>query len=437
MRGLAGRLATNLIWIAIFSVIVISYALFRYATGLAFDDPYYVTVEMPEAGGVLPSQEVTVLGRSVGLVHDVRLSENGVEIELQIRETEQVPATATVQVLRRSPIGEQAVDFQPNQAPWIPAEPDARITVTESVVPAQVPFLLEQTVELFSAIDTDDLSTVIHELAVALDGRGPQLVTIGRDLLDVNRTLVAGIPELERLTTSSIEVLDTLAASAHDLAQTFDNAADLAELLAREQPTLEALLDTAPVALSEAMILVEDQSANLGCIMGDLIAINQQMLGESTWDGTSDPGRYDSKLHEFERALQLHRSFFQSGFAVIGQPEYATGVYWSRIDLLVNQEGGGERYPVKRPTPATRPGAACVSEQFGLGVNAVRQADAQAPDSTSPGIEYAPIVIGERQRGTGVVAPTLDTGGLAATGGGALLLAPMLIGLALILRRRR
>lgn len=459
MSGLGARLRTNLVALVLFSIAVLMASFLRFATSGGFEEPYRVSVMLPEAGGVLPGQEVTVLGRAVGQVADVSLAEGGVEIELEIPRQFEVPATATVQVLRRSPIGEQAVDLQPQDTDWTPAEPGAEIETVETLVPAEVPFLLDRTVELFSAIDTDDLTTVIHELALALEGRGETLVQLNRDSLDLNRTLVAGIPTLERLTEAdTVEVLDTLRDSASDIGETFDNAAALAELLAREQPTIEQLLDISPVALSETTILVEEQSANIECLLTDLTSFNDMVTGPSTWATSTpggvitDPDRYSSKLDEFESALQLHRAFFQNGFSILAQPDPDTGIYWQRIDLQLAQSPGGQRYEELRETPVTRPGAACVSEAFGLGVNAVRQADVNPPNETLPDqngdgeittadIDWAPLVAGERAQGREIVPPTLGTvdrdGGLAATGGGVLIAAPLLVGLALVLRRRR
>lgn len=459
MSGLGARLRTNLVALVLFSVAVLMASFLRFATSGGFEEPYRVSVMLPEAGGVLPGQEVTVLGRAVGQVADVSLAEGGVEIELEIPRQFEVPATATVQVLRRSPIGEQAVDLQPEDADWTPAEPGAEIDTIETLVPAEVPFLLDRTVELFSAIDTDDLTTVIHELALALEGRGETLVQLNRDSLDLNRTLVAGIPTLERLTEAdTVEVLDTLRDSAGDIGETLDNAAALAELLAQEQPTIEQLLDISPVALSETTILVEEQSANIECLLSDLTSFNEMVNGDSTWATSTpggvitDPDRYEDKLDEFESALQLHQAFFQNGFSILAQPDPDTGVYWQRIDLQLSKPAGGQRYEELRETPVTRPGAACVSEAFGLGVNAVRQADVNPPNETLPDqngdgeittadIDWAPLVAGERAQGREIVPPTLGTvdpdGGLAATGGGVLIAAPLLVGLALVLRRRR
>ena len=66
MRGISLRVGTNLLAFVLFGVGIVILALATFASGLFFDDTYKVTVVIPEAGGVLPRQEVTVLGRAVG-----------------------------------------------------------------------------------------------------------------------------------------------------------------------------------------------------------------------------------------------------------------------------------------------------------------------------------------------------------------------------------
>lgn len=442
MNAVSGRVLVNLVWLVLASVAVVIGAFLSYASGVLFDDSYVVSVQMPEAGGVLPEQEVTVLGRAVGQVEDVTLNREGVLVELSVRGEESVPARGVVQVLRRSPIGEQAVDLRPLEVPWAPAEPDSMIDATEIIVPAEIPFLLDRTVQLFGSIEVEDVEVVVEELALALDGRGPALRQLGRDTLDLQRTLVGGIPTLERLTEESAPLLDTLNESRDDLAGTFADAASLLELLEDQQTNLESLVAVSPTALDETATLIRDQSANLQCLVSDLTDLNELVLGPSTYTGPNE-GQYSSKLDELDSLLQRNRFFFQEGFNLIVQPEYATGLYWNRVDLLLTQVGLGEAYPEKRPTPAIFPGAACESDEFGVGVNAVRQADAQPAFTDSPGIMYAPLVEGGRDGGN--VPPPGDGGPLAgpdgsvlpATGGGLLAAVPLLLGLGLALRGRR
>lgn len=442
MRGVHGRVATNIVWLVIFSAGVVAAAFLSFVSGVLFDDSYTVTVPMPEAGGVLPDQEVTVLGRAVGQVEDVELTQEGVLLTLQIDGEHAVPSEADVQVLRRSPIGEQAVDFQPLAASWEAAEPGSRIEPAEAIVPAPVPFLLEKTAELFEAVDVESVTTVIEELALALDDRGPTLKQLGRDALDLNRTLVDGIPQFEKAIESSDLVLATLQEHRQALADSFVNAADLTEILADEATTVDQLLTTGERALVQADALIRNERANLSCLMADGQSVNDMLLGPSTLDG-ANAGLYSSKLEEAEMALVRGPFFFQKGYYIIAQPDPLTGFLWTRV-MLVGPPEGGQAYPERIPTPPTTPGAACVTDAWGTGVNAVRQDDPQPPDETSPGIDYAPLVAAQggsridppaRDRSDGEVsgAPRAD---LPATGGGLAVLAPLTLGAALWLRRR-
>lgn len=434
MSGLTGRIGANLVWLVVFAVGVTVAALLSFASGILFDDTYTVTVPMEEAGGVLPDQEVTLLGRAIGQVADVELTEDGVLLTLDIDNRFPVPRETRVRVLRRSPIGEQAVDFQPVDDRWEAAEPGSRIDPVETQVPAEVPFLLEQTVELFEAIGLEDVTIVFREAADALGGRGETLQALNRSSQDLQRTLVEGIPEFERLIDTSEVVLEVLDEHKHALADSIVNAADLTEVFAEQRPTLEELLDEGTPFLREADAFLQDEQADLACLMDDLIALNEMLLGPSTATAVFPEARYDTKLEELEMAFQKHRFFFQSGYGLVARPDPLTGVYWTRV-AFVSPPEGGQRYAEKVATPATLPGAACVTDAFGVGVNAVRQVDPQPPDPTSPGILYAPLVEGASDtdgtsgRGSG------GRGATPATGGGAAVAAPLLLGAAWLVRR--
>lgn len=405
MTGLTARVSINVVTVLVVSAMVILGTFLTYATGVIFDDSYEVRVPMPESGGVLPGQEVTLLGQAVGLVSEVEVVEGGVLLTLSIRGDESVPRETDVQVLRRSPIGEQAVDFQPLAKGWTAAEPGARIEPNEATVPAPVPFLLEQTVELFEAMDVDDVSTLVHELALGLEGRGERLRALNRDALELNRTLVSGIPEFERLIDTSGPVLDALREHRHDLASAFGSGADLTEIFAEQRPDVETLLGTGERSLDQLDVFTRNTRANLSCLMRDVTELNELMLGPSTYDGANQ-GLYDSKLHEFERLLVNNRYFFDLGFHIISQPDPRTGLGWTRVHMLADEEEEAQRFGELRETYQPRAGAACLSDHWGLGVNAVRQADPAEPHPSAGPIDYAPLVDEPRQR----ARPTTDPG---------------------------
>jgi virulence factor Mce-like protein len=391
MRGLNTRLATNLVWIVVFAALVTVGAFLTFVTGVLFDDSYPVRVAMPESGGLLPDQEVTVYGRSVGQVADVEVVEEGVLLHLRIHGDFEVPDTAIAQVLRRSPIGEQAVELRPVEDDWTAAEPDATIRTTETIIPAPVPFLLEGAADLFENLTPESVGTVVTELSLALEGRGERLRMLNRDSIELQQTLVDGIPEFERLLDTSEAVLTVLRDQRDGLRSSFASGADLTELFAEQRPNLDALLDTGTPALDRTTDLVLANAANLECLMTDMTAINEMLLGPSTYSSVDGPA-YRNKLEEFERALINHRYFFQQGFNIFGQYQPDTGLGWVRVLLVTDEPEEGHPYVEYRPTPVTQPGAACLTDAWGAGVNAVRQPGVQPAHDTAPPIDYAPRI---------------------------------------------
>lgn len=385
------RIAANLVWVVVFAAVVTVGAFLTFVTGVLFDDSYQVRVPMPEAGGVLPDQEVTVLGRAVGQVTDVEVTRDGVMLVLAIDGSQQVPDPAIAQVLRRSPIGEQAVDLRPTEDAWTAAEPGATLVPVEAIVPAPVPFLLEQTVDLFQHVEPDQVDTIVHELSVALDGRAERLRMLNRDSFELQQTLVAGLPEFERLIDSSEAVLGVLRDQRDALRSAFASGADLTELFAAQRPNLERLLDTATPALGRTTDFVVANRSNLECLMRDVTDLNEMLLGPTTYEGAGE-SPYASKLDELERGLLTHRFFFQEGFSIIGQYAPETGLGWIRVHLVADELQKAAFYDEFASTPQTKPGAACISDEFGLGVNAVRQDGVQAAHDTAPEIDWAPEV---------------------------------------------
>lgn len=447
----------TLVNVAVFLAISTGLAIYAFVNWIGaglIEDSYRVTVPMPEAGGLVPAQEVTVRGNQVGVIEDIEMTTDGVDLRLSIDVKEHIPARAVVQILRRSPIGEQALDlipvtegWQPPQGQrviptrvpipdrWEPAEPGSRIDPVAAVTPASVADLLDRGQELLTEVDGDDLGTVVHELATALGGRADTLKELNRDSAELGETLIDAIPEFERLIDTSGPVLAELREHRDALATSFTHAADVSETLAGQRTTLERILDAAPRALDEAELLIRTEQADLSCLNDDLLTLSERF---------SQP----EHLEEIARLLDLNR-FFYSGFDAGTQWDpYRPGILWARVNILMFQEAGGQPYVPKRPTPPTLPGAACTSP-FGVGVNAVRQTAPPPipPDPTSPGIDYAPRVEGAGDErpppssgGEGTSGAPRGDGGRGttpATGGGAGLvaLAALLAGAAAARRR--
>ncbi len=110
MRGISLRVGTNAVAFILFAIGMVLLALATFASGLFLDDTYEVSVVVPDAGGVLPRQEVTVMGRAVGTVADAELVEGGVRLRFDVQPQFPVPQEATIRIIRRSPIVERRAD---------------------------------------------------------------------------------------------------------------------------------------------------------------------------------------------------------------------------------------------------------------------------------------------------------------------------------------
>lgn len=428
------RVAINLTLLAIATMALLVYAALQWVGGAVIEDRYRLTVPLAHTGGLFLNQEVTVLGHGVGQIAEIRLTDAGVDVELDIRGGEAVPANAVAQILRRSPIGEQAINlipvtptWEPPDGPLIPAriqtaerweaaERGARVEPKATSFPTEVPQLLRTASRLLNRIDRDDLGVLVHELATAVGGRSQLLKELNRATLDLNTTLVSGIPDFERLIESSGPLLDELNEHRQALAGIFPDFADLSETLAANRPELETIIDRGTVALREGEAFIRSTRADQACLMEDFTALNGRLA------------RPDN-LHNMSRLLELATNFYL-GFDVITQYDpYRPNVEWQRINLLMFEPFGGQDYIPDRPTPQTKPGAACVSP-WGVGVDAVRQPDHQPPDPTAPPIDFAPLVEGGGESPAAAPAGSGSGAGgavrpLPATGGGVSLAAPL------------
>lgn len=448
MRDFA-RAITNNVVIVVLTIVLLFYAAVNWVGGAIFEDRYEVSVPMHDAGGLFPLQEVTVLGVGVGQIRELELTDTGVIVRTEIRGGEVVPERAVVQVLRRSTIGEQALNFVPVPADyeppddpeeidpyrlplaegWEAADRGAQIEPVAVVLPAQIPEVLNQATRLFREIPPADLATVINELGDALDGRADLLKELNRDSLDLNETLVDAIPEFQRLIDTSRPVLAMLNEHRQALADSFTHLADVSDTLADLRPVSEAVIDNGTPFLREFDAFVVNTRENQSCLMDDFLRINRHI-------GTEE------NLRWLKQGLDLHEAFYFGADNALQFDPFRPGLAWFRVNLLLFEEANARKYEPRRPTPETRPGAACVSP-WGVGVNAVRQANPQPPDPTSPGIDYAPLLErddddaprhgGSRGHVTrGSAAPPGET---PRTGGGAALVAPAALLAAWLLRK--
>lgn len=368
------RTLVNLVAVAVATVALLTYAAAQLVAGAVLDDRYTLYAELPRGGGLLSDKQVTYNGHGIGQVTAMELVGEVVRLRLAIDADVRVPRDADVVVQRSSALGEQVLDIRPRATTPATAyhEPGDTLSVADLRLPPEVQQLLALAERVFAPIDKANAGVVVAELADVVRGRGDDLRAILRDSATLSEQLADAGADLDRFFASSRVVNATLAEQRDTLAGLIGDVADATTILTDMRAEFEGVLADAPPTLALVGDLVERSQPNLSCSLRDLANLNAYVAQPAV-------------LHDAAEALRLNRLFFDA-FATLTQLD-PYGGHWQRLRFELRDEGHGNRYEPKRPTPPILPGGACTSP-FGAG----------APAATEPG--HVPLVAD-----TGVVPP--------------------------------
>ncbi|MGH9136385.1 MAG: MCE family protein [Acidimicrobiales bacterium] len=321
------------------------------------ENPYPIDGVFDFSAGLADGSEVTYLGVHAGTVSSVRLQSDGVHIRMQIDNDRDIPARSIARVLRKSAIGEPYIDFQPPED----FDPDApgnqfledgegiEVPAEQTTVPLEFSEVLRTASEILGNIAPADVNTLIHELAVGLDGRAEDLRRLTEGFDDITSTFAARTDVLDRLAVNNTRLTATLAEHADDLGQSLTNLSELAESLRNAGGDLQRLLDQGPAFLGTTGDLLADTRANVDCLLANLVLVNQEV---ATPQRLAD---LEFQLNELPAAFDL------IGHAVVSEPD---GV-WVRVALILNPDSLLGQQPIQYtpplqlpsvPTPAACPG---------------------------------------------------------------------------------
>jgi len=295
LSGLA--LATTL-------VVAVSYLLVGALRVNPTRSTYQVTIALPDSGGLLPNQDVSVRGVPVGRIESLRITPTGVDAVANISSTVKIPAASAVRVSGLSAAGEQYIDFEPpsNSGPFLSG--GSVVSRERATTPIPISQLLADADGMLAQTDTRKLELVKKELS--LTGEGPQKLT---DIVDggafLLSTLDSVLPQTVSLLKSSRVVLTMLNDVNNGMAVT---AGNLDKTLKGVRPMIggyQRLLDQAPGMLSAVDGLFDDNSDVMVGLLGNLVTAAQLLYVRTpalnavfpTYRG-STLAAVDSAIHE-------------------------------------------------------------------------------------------------------------------------------------------
>lgn len=233
---------------------------------------YTVSADFAESGGIFQGAEVTYRGVTVGQVSRLRLSADGVHVDLHITSDRPIPATTRAVVADRSAVGEQYVDLQPlrDAGPFL--RDGSRIPQSRTGTPLPTATLLRDVERLVSSVPKDKLVTTIDELDAAFSGTGPDLQRLIDNGDALTQAATQALPTTVRLLTDGRTVLDTQRASRDEIRRFSKGLSELAATLRSSDADLRATLAGGAAAAPQAQELLAGLEPSLGPLLGNLIS---------------------------------------------------------------------------------------------------------------------------------------------------------------------
>ena len=111
-----------------------------------FGAGYTVKLDLAAGGGIFPNADVTYRGVSVGRVGDMRLTQHGIQVQLDMTSSRSIPSDVRAVVADGSVIGEQYVDLRPRTATGPYLHDGSVIARQDTALPIPVRRLLQTTV---------------------------------------------------------------------------------------------------------------------------------------------------------------------------------------------------------------------------------------------------------------------------------------------------
>jgi phospholipid/cholesterol/gamma-HCH transport system substrate-binding protein len=237
---------------------------------------YRVTVQLADSGGIFANAEVTYRGVTVGRVERLVLSDDGVDVILDISDdAPRIPADTTAVVANRSAVGEQYVDLQPphDRGPYL--ADGSVIPVSRTKTPSGPDVLLSNLDSLVESVPVDSLRTTVDELYLAFQNSGPALRVLLESAGELTETATAHLPQTTSLLANGRVVLDTQAEQTQQILDYSSSLRLLAEQLKTSNPDLRRLIDVTPIVAVQVNDLLRDSGQDLGVIIANLLTTMQ------------------------------------------------------------------------------------------------------------------------------------------------------------------
>ena len=334
------RTKVQLLVFVLITLLGVTYVGARYARldRVFFDDAYTVVAHYPESGGIFAGAEVSYRGVAVGEVKKLEVTDEGVDVYLDIdNKWDDIPKDAIAVVGNRSAVGEQYVDLQPktDKGPYL--QQDSEIALADTRTPIPTAQLLEDISTTTSSVDNDDLRTVVSEMGLAFDGTGDDLGQIIDTSNSFIETANANFDTTTKLIKDSNTVLRTQLDSTSSIRSFTNDLALFSTTVAGADPDLRKVIDSGSVAVNQLRAFIEENKVDLSSLINNLVTTGEVVV---------------KHLDGIEQLLVLYPYVVEGGFTVVSKEPGPNGRYNAHFGMVTTDHalchrgyGGTDRRP--------------------------------------------------------------------------------------------
>jgi phospholipid/cholesterol/gamma-HCH transport system substrate-binding protein len=334
------RTKVQLMVFALITMVGVAFVGAKYARldRLVVDESYKVTAHFADSGGIFTGAEVSYRGVTVGQVSSMHLTAKGVDVVLDIDNSQKdIPKNTEAVVANRSAVGEQFVDLQPKtkRGPYLADGSQIAMSDTRT-----------------NSVNKQSLNTTVDELGKAFGGTGDDL---GR-MVDTSTSFIRAANDNFDTTTALLQDSNTVLQTQIDKTSAIKSfSRDLAlfsTTLANSDPDLRRVIENGSATANQLRTFLERNKVDLGQLINNLVT-----TGEVT-------GRH---LNGTEMILVVYPYVVAGGYTVVAK-DPQTHLYDAHFGMVLQQnppvchngyQGTDRRGPYNRGNRPMATGAHC------------------------------------------------------------------------------
>ena len=234
---------------------------------------YSLKAELPEAGGLYKTANVTYRGTIIGRVTSVEPTETGARATMQISSNYKIPVDASANVHSVSAIGEQYLDLVSTGDPGRYLKNGQ--TITTGTVPAAIGPALDTANRGLAALPVGKISALLDETATAVGGLGPSL----QRLVDATQAIVGDVKEnlsdLNDIVEKSAPIIESQVDSGDAIHQWARNLNLLAGQAAGRDQTVSHIISDLPPLTEQVGDMFRETKDSLPQMMANLAILTE------------------------------------------------------------------------------------------------------------------------------------------------------------------